>query len=260
MLLHSGEFGGCAESSWAALMPRLAEHGFYVAAPDWLGFGESDKVVDFADPTGRRLRHIAATIAQLGLDGAAVVGNSMGGTYLARDQAGDRPLIPATAVVLVSGGGYVPDNEARRATLDYDLSEEGMATILRTVTHESPLAADPDYVRWRHRLSLEPGAWQCTASARLRPPRQDGGGEFGRPDIVPYENIAVPTLVVAGADDPLRLPGYAPGLATRIPHAELAVFESCGHMPNIEHPDRLLRTLVDFLQRRYVERRSDEPV
>ena len=48
-LLHSGEFGGCAEISWEFAVPALAEH-FHVVAPDWLGFGRTDKVFDFADP------------------------------------------------------------------------------------------------------------------------------------------------------------------------------------------------------------------
>lgn len=44
ILLHSGEYGGCAESSWSVVMPMLAAEGFHVYAPDWLGFGQSDKM------------------------------------------------------------------------------------------------------------------------------------------------------------------------------------------------------------------------
>ena len=47
VLWHSGEFGGAAELSWEFLMPVLAKH-FHVVAPDWLGFGRTDKVYDFA--------------------------------------------------------------------------------------------------------------------------------------------------------------------------------------------------------------------
>jgi alpha/beta hydrolase fold len=46
VLLHSGEFGGCAELSWEYLIPDLAQH-FRVIAPDWLGFGQTAKVHDF---------------------------------------------------------------------------------------------------------------------------------------------------------------------------------------------------------------------
>ena len=186
VLLHSGEYGASAETSWSDLLPALADAGYRAVAPDWLGFGHTDKIVDFADPTGRRLRHMAATVAALDLGPAAYVGHSMGGTYLARDLAGGGHHLPAVAAVVVSGGGFVPDNEARRAIQDYDLTEEGMARILRTLMASPRLAEDREYVRWRHRLSLEPGAWQCAASARLRPP---GGatpaGGFGRADDTP---------------------------------------------------------------------------
>jgi pimeloyl-ACP methyl ester carboxylesterase len=255
LLLHSGEYGGCAETSWQHLMAPLAQGGYHVVAPDWLGFGRTDKVVDFADPKGRRLRHIAAVIESLGWTAPAIVGNSMGGTYLAQDLASDRPVLSASAAVLVSGGGFVPDNDARRATLDYDLSREGMRRILATVLYSPALSQDEEYLTWRHELSRIPGAWQCTASARLRPPGQwVGGGEFGKPDDTRYERIGCPTLVVAGAQDPLRLPGYADELAARIPDAELLSYEDCGHMPNIEHPDRFAGDLLSFLDRRYARR------
>src|SRR2546425_720420 len=42
VLLHSGEYGASAETSWSALIPYLAEHGYHAVAPDWLGFGQTD--------------------------------------------------------------------------------------------------------------------------------------------------------------------------------------------------------------------------
>ena len=254
VLLHSGEYGASAETSWSDVVPALAEAGYHAVAPDWLGFGRTDKIVDFADPTGRRLRHLAATIEALDVGPAAFVGNSMGGTYLARDLAAGGRHFRAEAAVVVSGGGFVPDNDARKAIVDYDLTEAGMARILRTIMRSPRLADDPDYVRWRHRLSLEPGAWQCAASARLRPPGAEtgtSGGEFGKADRTVYENISVPTLLVAGADDPLRRPGYAEEVAARIPDVELLVYPECGHLPNVEHPERFRADLLSFLARRY---------
>ena len=256
VLLHSGEFGACAEASWRYIIGPIAAGGYRVVAPDWLGFGQSDKVIDFADPTGRRLRHMAATIKHLGIDQPALVGNSMGAGLIARDLAKTTPLLSASVAVLTSGGGFVPDNTARRLTLDYDLTVDGMKRILSTMMHRQDLANDAEYVRWRHELSLEPGSWQCTASARLRPPVPEAdmpevASNFGKPDTAAYEQITVPTLVIAGANDPLRLPGYAEELAERILDSELLVYEDCGHMPNLEHPDRYSIDVLSFLDRRY---------
>lgn len=251
VLLHSGEFGGCAEASWGHLMAPIAAAGYRVIAPDLLGFGKTDKVVDFADPKGRRFRHLAELLDDLGLDRPAMVGNSMGGTYLAQMLAAEKPLIEAGVAVFVSAGGMVPDNDARRAILDYDLTEEGMARILAVMMHSPKLSQDRDYVQWRHRLSLEPGAWQCAESARLRPPGTAVGGEFGKPDRTVYERIGIPTLVIAGREDPLRLPGYATELAERLPDSRLLVYPECGHLPNVEHAERFAADLVDFLRERY---------
>lgn len=251
VLLHSGEYGGCAEASWAHVMGPIAEAGYRVYAPDLLGFGLSDKVIDFADPKGRRMRHIAATLRALGLARPAIIGNSMGGTYLAEMLAAERPLLEASVAVLVSAGGRVPFNEARKQILSYDLTEASMRRIIRTMTYSARLAEDDEYVRWRHRLSLEPGAWQCAESARLRPPGSESGGEFGKPDRTRYERIGIPVHVIAGREDPLRDPGYAEELAARLPDSRLSVYPECGHLPNIEQPDRFVADVTRFLDERY---------
>ncbi|MFC9833661.1 alpha/beta fold hydrolase [Rhodococcus sp. NPDC127530] len=251
VLLHSGEYGACAEGSWAGIIPELAEAGYHVVAPDWLGFGQTDKVIDFADPTGRRMRHMAATIKALDLGPAAFVGNSMGGTYLAKAIASPTPLFDAAAAVLVSGGGFVPANDARDQIQEYDLTEEGMARILRAVTYHSTLADDTEYIRWRHELSLTPGAWQCAASARLRPPGVTGTVDIGKKDDTNYEQIAAPTLIIAGANDPLREEHYYDELAERIPDNELLVYPECGHLPQLEYPARFREDLVSFLDRKF---------
>ncbi len=251
VLLHAGEFGGCAEASWYAVIPGLAAAGYHVFAPDWLGFGRTDKLIDFADPHGRRLRHMAAFLHHLGLEEPALIGNSMGATYLARDLASEAPHFSPAAVVLISGGGFVPHNEARKVLLSYDLTEAAMAAILRVACQTDRWASDPDYVAWRYELSLEPGAWQAVASGRLSPPDATVRSDFGQPDTINYEVIGVPVLIIAGAQDRLRLPGYADEIAKRVRDAELLTYDECGHLPNIEHPGRLVGDVTDFLERRY---------
>ena len=61
------------------------------------------------------------------------------------------------------------------------------------------------------------------------PPRR----EFGQPDIIDYERIRYPTLVIAGAEDKLRLPGYHEVLG-RIPDSRIVVLAEAGHLLNIE--------------------------
>lgn len=247
MLLHSGEFGGAAEISWEFNLGPLAER-FRVVAPDWLGFGRTDKVHDFVDQRGRRIRHLQRFLAVLGIAEADFVGNSFAGGMLARAAVEDPPALPIRRMVIASGGGFAPDNEHRRALVEYDGTIEGMRRLLRAMLFDPKWADDDAYVRRRHEMSALPGAWEATAAPRLRPPGAPARGGFGQPDTIPYERIRVPVLVIAGANDKLRNANYAAEFAPRIPDARLEVFERCGHCPNIEQPERFNAVVTAFLQ------------
>lgn len=248
VLLHSGEFGGCAQLSWEHNIAAFAEH-FRVLAPDWLGFGKTDKLYDFALGHRRLLSHMAGFLAALRIDEADFIGNSMGGTFLARVAVSPQPAFPIRRMVLASGGGFAPDNAARRALLDYDCTADAMRALLRAVFHDPRFAADDAYVQRRLAMTLEPGVWECTAAARFRSPAMDTPRQFGKADDIPYEQIAVPTLIVAGANDQLRLPGYAQDMHQRIAGSRLRVLDRCGHCPNIEQAAQFNAAVLDFLTR-----------
>lgn len=255
VLLHSGEFGASAEVCWERVIGPLAQR-HHVIAPDWLGFGESDRIYDFSSGSGRRLKHMTLLLEYLGVGQALFVGNSMGGTALARVAAVGEPRWPMAGVALISGGGYAPDNEARRATLSYDGSHEGMRQIMRVLFHDPTWALRDEYIERRVALSRQPGAWEVVSAARFKAPWVPPRSQFGQPDTNPYEQISVPALVIAGARDKLREPGYADELGARIPDCQVEVYEGCGHMPNIERPERVISDLLAFAARLDLEPQS----
>jgi pimeloyl-ACP methyl ester carboxylesterase len=244
VLLHSGEFGGSAELSWEFTLPALCEH-FRVIAPDWLGFGESAKVFDFEDMRRRRLRHMTKFLNALGIARAHFIGNSMGGGLLADAAASSPPLWPVMKMILVGAGGFAPVNEARKILNSYDGTREHMRRILHTVLAASPLRDDEAYLDKRHRLSLVPGSWECTAAARFRRP----GAAAGERESTNYRAIKFPTLIVAGGKDPLREPDYAKTLQEEIEGSELIVFEKAAHFPHIDEPERFNRAAIAFLSK-----------
>ena len=249
VLLHSGEYGGAAEISWQYTIPALAPE-FHVVAPDWLGFGRTDKVFDFADARGRVYRHMQRFVEAMGIDAADFIGNSMGGSNLARIAATEPDTLPLRSIVLCSGGGFTPETEERKTLLAYDGSEAAMRALVKAMLHDPGWGDDDAHIARRQEFASMKGAWECQSAPRLRPPAvEKPGSGFGAPDATPYENIAVPTLIVAGANDPLREPGYAPKLAARIEGAEAIVYENCGHCPNIEHAERFNAAVLDFLRR-----------
>ncbi len=246
VLLHSGEFGGNAELSWEYMIPFLAPH-FRVIAPDWLGFGQTAKVHDFESKRARMCWHMARFIEVMAIDRAHFIGNSMGGTFLLQMAAEQPCRLPIDRLVSISGGGFVPANAHRERLLDYDGTKESMVQVLEAIFEDPVWFNDTDYVERRHALSIAPGAWESIAAARFRSPAAPSRSEFGNPDTTPYANIAAPTLIIAGARDKLRLPGYAADLASQIPDATLAVLEDGGHCPNIELPEKTAAIVLDFL-------------
>lgn len=253
-LLHSGEFGGCSEISWEFTIPALAQH-FHVLAADWLGFGRTDKVYDFADQRARVYRHMARFYETMGVEEADFIGNSMGGSNLARMIADPPPPLPVRSAVLCSGGGFTPLTDERKVLLGYDCSDSAMRDLLHAMLHDPKWGNDADYVAKRQEIALLPGAYEVASAPRLKRPQPNdenakkNAQSFGIPDNTIYENVRVPVLIVAGENDPLREPGYSNDLASRIPDNEHHVFMDCGHCPNIEHADKFNELAINFLKR-----------
>jgi 2-hydroxymuconate-semialdehyde hydrolase len=192
-----------------------------------------------------RIRHIGALLRLLRIERAHFIGNSMGGGVLARVAATDEPCWPIDRMILASAGGFAPVNDARQLLNSYDGTREHMRRILEATILVSPVRRDDAYLDKRHRLSLIPGAWECTASARFRRP----GVKTREREETDYRKIRRPTLIVAGGKDPLRERGYARGLQAEIAGSELIVFEEAAHFPHIDFPQRFNEAAIDFLSR-----------
>lgn len=243
VLLHGGEFGAGAEIGWERTIPALADR-HRVLAPDLLGFGESAKVIDFNDGRGMRIRHVARFCAQLGVETADFVGNSMGAIMLLVDTTSDAPLLPVRRLVAICGGGEIQQNEHMAALYDYDATMPAMRRIVEALFHDPAYPADEDYVRRRYESSTAPGAWEAIAAARFRRP----GAEPPPPasSSRAYERISVPALVVEGGSDKLLPSGWASQIADQIPAGRSVVVDAAGHCPQIEQAEQVNRLLLDF--------------
>lgn len=244
VLLHGGEFGASAELGWEHNICALAEH-YRVLAPDMLGFGGSAKVVDFNDGRGMRIRHLARFCAEVGLESAHFVGNSMGAINLLVDATSESPLLPMCSMVAICGGGDIQRNPHVAALYEYDATVEGMRRIVEALFFDPSFPADEQYVRRRYESSIAPGAWEALAAARFR-----------RPGLPPppspssaraYSRIAVPVLVVEGEGDKLLPSGWAAQIAAQIPQGHSAVIAGAGHCPQIEQPAAVNALLLQFL-------------
>jgi pimeloyl-ACP methyl ester carboxylesterase len=244
VLLHSGEFGACAELSWEKTIGPLARR-FRVIAPDWSGYGKTEKVFSFDDMWGFRIRHITALLHVLDVTRAHFVGNSMGGTLLLQVLA--MPLCPwqIDKAVVVSGGGHIPENEARQTLNSYDGSLDHMRRIVKTMFVDPGIQGDEAYIERRHALSRETGAWEATAAPRFRAPWRAAGARMPQPPN--YNRIERPVLLVTGESDTLREPGFGPRLQANVPGSKLHIIENAGHCPHLERPEEFNSALMQFL-------------
>lgn len=241
VLLHGGEFGSHAEAAWGRMIKPLTAR-YRVLAPDWVGFGGTDKLYDFVDPIGRRVRQITAFINALGLQRCHYAGHSMGAAILLKVAAEGADAWRIRTAVAISGGGVAPNNEARRAIGNYDGTRAGMRALLELLYWGDGNVPDEDIDRW-WRASVQPGAWEVVAAANLARPGEDRSFQQPRID---YSAITVPVLVVGGDVDPLREPGAWERLCEAIPGAVLALLPG-RHGPQLEHPAQVYAAMSEFL-------------
>lgn len=243
VLLHGGEFGASAEIGWEHNVAALAAT-HRVLAPDMLGFGQSAKVIDFTDGRGMRIRHVARFCAELGIDSAHFVGNSMGAIMLLTDVTSDSPTLPMRSMVTICGGGEIQHNGHMDALYEYDATLPAMRRIVEALFYDPSYPADDEYVRRRYESSTAPGAWEAVAAARFRRPGSEPAPAPSSRRV--YERISVPTLVVEGACDKLLPLGWAKQVADQIPGGRCAVVDAAGHCPQIEQSPIVNELLLEF--------------
>jgi pimeloyl-ACP methyl ester carboxylesterase len=241
LLLHGGTWGDRAQASWGPVLPLLAARR-RVIAPDWLGFGGSDLVRDFAAPEDRMVGQVRALLDDLGIATPLdVVALSMGGSLLLRDLTGPDPRLPARRVVLVSAGGAPMAPDVRQRLWSYDGTVEGMRALVALTHHDHRFAADDAYVARWHAWSTEPGGYEHFAALAVRRP--------GAPPPPPpaLDRLTMPVLVCAGAHDRLKEPGWGEDLAARLPAGRATIFHHSGHCPQIEEPEAFAARVLQFL-------------
>ena len=237
--------------NWLEVIPALHEAGHRAIALDLPGFGHSEMPRDPISIPGYALT-IDAVVDALGVEGpVAVVGNSMGG-FIAAELAISRPQ-RVERLVLVSAAALW--NEQARARPLVVASKVSRFYAPLIVSGWEVIARLP---RLRNEALKSAGIRNPTRiSAPLAYELLSGAGKPGFVDALQalYDyrirdrlpEIACPTLVVWGADDPLVPLRHAFEYEDLIPDARATVFPQTGHAPMLEQPERFNAALLSFL-------------
>lgn len=229
VVLHHG-FVADAEINWVlpGVVGALRDAGRQVIAPDARGHGRSEKPHDPARyGEANMARDLGALVAELGLKEIDLVGYSMGAVvsllYAGRGEGVRRLVVGGVGSGVVECGGVdrrIVSNESILAALSAEDEDE--------VARLDPAAAA--FRRLADGLDADRRALLAQASSIHR-------------DGVALERIKAPTLLLAGAEDPLA--DRPEVLVAAIPGARLQML-SGDHMAVVGDPG-FAASIVEFL-------------
>ncbi len=234
-------------------LDRIASHGYRVIRFDYRGTGLSDW-----NSKGYSLSDLAADavliLDSLDIRKAHLLGISLGG-MVAQEYAVHYPDRTSTLTSVMSSG-YITDPEmpgiSKKFVLTliannirYSIIPSEKNTLKRSIAVRMLLRGDADYdidirsiaqqvlYNIRERKGFNPRVSQQQQKATMR-----SGSRHGE-----LKNIAVPTLVVHGLDDPFIPPEHSRKLASVIPGADTLWIENMGH----DLPPYLTDSLIEIL-------------
>jgi len=216
---------------WSSQIEFLSSK-YKAAAWDARGYGDSDDYegpLQFSDFVADALR----VLDFFKTEKAHLVGLSMGGR-IAREVALRHPgrLLSLTLANTSPGFDALSPEQVRRFLEERrNRTPESMKALLGSQTDPAAYDALLKSFQALHRES-----YLKTLEASVSQDR-----------AAPVENIRVRTLVITGTEDRVYPAPIAQDMARRIPGAQLVELEGCGHLSNLEQPERFNRVLMEFL-------------
>jgi 3-oxoadipate enol-lactonase len=212
-------------------------------APDLRGVGESSPGTSEYS-IGRYADDLVAVLDAVGVGQAVVCGLSMGG-YVLFDLLRRYPE-RLRAVVLCDTRPQADSADARRnrdelAALAAEKGPDAVAErLLPGLLAPATLTDQPEVMTQCREMARRCSVVGMVGALRAMRERADSTPLLG--------TIAVPTLVVVGAEDRVSPPPVAQAMAEAIPGARCVIIPGAGHVAPLEQPLAVSRVLGDFLE------------
>jgi pimeloyl-ACP methyl ester carboxylesterase len=238
--------------SWRYVLEPLGKR-FRLVIPDLPGGGESDCPDVYLGPDVMA-RALAATIDAVGVRGAPVIGNSMGG-YLSMRAAMHDPGVMSRLVNLHSPG--VPT--AKHRLLRYAMRLLPSWFLLERLVRKNP-------EKWVHKnihyydetLKCREDHRHFAAPLRTRAGRRgfyrhlrdtmDTKPMGGFVKALRERGFPVPLLLVYAEKDPIVPPSVGDKLAALVPSAKLIKMAEASHFAHIDAAPRFVEAVLPFLE------------
>lgn len=235
LLLHAGI---ADRRMWDEHLEPLAAAGYRVVAVDLPGFGEAaltqGPVAHWED--------VVETMDALGIERAALVGNSFGGAVALRVAA----LHPERVYALLlfsAAAAPEPDPspellavwEVEEAALEEGDTEQAVEAVVSAWVRPEA----PGEVRERI-AAMQRGNYERHTSEQELEQAPDPLEE----DPAPLANVDCPVLLAAGEDDLVDFRDAVRELAANLPGAKTALIAGCGHLAPLEAPEEVRRLVL----------------
>ena len=251
VLLHGSGPGANGWSNFSGNLEPIAAAGFHVIAPDMPGWGDSDavKTVDM-----NHAADLLAILDALGIEKAALVGNSMG-AHTVIWFATEHPERVSHLVTMVASLGKGPTSSIFNPA---DGPSEGLKTLVRAYKDASPenMKALVEIMTFDKARFATPELTQARSEGALARPDHLAnyveGLAHGAPIPIKVDrnkipSITAPTLLIHGRDDRVLHFETSLWLCANIANSRLMLINRCGHWAMIEHAEEFNRNVVDFV-------------
>jgi pimeloyl-ACP methyl ester carboxylesterase len=225
---------------WAGQLRGLGEHARCIA-PDLRGFGGSTvagplTIDQYADD-------VAALLDVLDLPRVVLCGLSMGGYVAFAMLRRHRERVRALVLADTRAGADSDEARANRMRLIALVEEHGVEALaarqLRSMLARSTFDQQPEIVEVVRRMMASVPPEGVIGALRAMAERLDSTPLLS--------TIAVPTLVVGGAEDTITPPAELEALSAAIPGSRLELLANSGHVCPIERPAAFNHVVREFL-------------
>lgn len=241
LMLHGSGPGASGYTNFKGNFPFLADNGYHVIVPDYLGYGLSSKPTDFEYKVDVQVELLRELVGHTGAATLVIVGNSLGG-WFAIHHAIHYPAEVAKLIVMAPGGleapeQFVPEMEGLRELFriptERDFNVASMRNLFNLFMHER---ADFSDVVLSERLEI----------ARQQPVEvfTTLGGTVTTPRL---NELHAPMLALWGYHDKFIPYRHAQILLDNVPDVHLITSNRAGHWFMIEEPELFNRACLDFL-------------
>jgi pimeloyl-ACP methyl ester carboxylesterase len=246
LLLH-GFMDTCY--TWHRIAPDLVRHGFRVIAPDLPGFGQSMTPRDYNFNPGDTVRVLGGLMDHLGLERWLMGGNSLGGglsLFTALEfpdrVAGLAVLDPACYPMRLVWSLWMLKSRVFGPLASMALSRASIRWTSRHLAFDKK-AVDDDFINELAAVLARPD-YRRNVRLVLR--------TVDRPEVHAladhYPALTAPTLIVWGRQDQLVPLELGRRLAGDLAGSRLVELDPCGHMPQLEHPRRVVEEMTAWFE------------